>query len=290
MSVSFVISFKPLKPNFLNSNNMVSEFYELITSRNLGMIDENEQEILRKSKVAICGLGGIGSPVAEMLVRLGIENFSLCDHGTFEPSNSNRQIYSYTDTNGQWKTDVTETFFRKVNPAVRIAKFNKLTLENHTEFLDGADVVILAADAMLPILLLSRKSRELSIPLIEAWALAYGNVRVFTRDTPSLEEVYGFPTTGREISEISKEEQSELLYKSIFDVAASFSGVMEYYPDRALKKMREEKIGTTLSPLVWLSSVLMAIETLKILLNKGELALAPSFKVFDPFKFRCFET
>jgi hypothetical protein len=56
-----------------------------------------------------------------------------------------------------------------------------------------------------------------------------------------------------------------------------------------VKKMQEEKVGTTLAPLVWLSSVMMAVETLKILLGKGDLALAPSFAVFDPFKFRSFK-
>jgi molybdopterin/thiamine biosynthesis adenylyltransferase len=254
------------------------------------MIDEAEQQKIRDSKVAICGLGGIGSPIAEMLVRIGVCNFSLCDHGTFEPTNSNRQIFSFTDTDGKWKTDVTEDYFKKINPDVKVSKYRSLTEDNVTEFLSGADVVILAADAMGPILLLSRKAREMSIPLIEGWAFAFGNVRVFTKDTPTLEDVYGFPTSGRNISEISTEEQSTLLNKSIFDVASSFPDLLEYYPERAVRKMKEEKVGTTLAPLVWLSSVMMSIETLKILLGKGDLALAPSFAVFDPFKFRCFKT
>jgi molybdopterin-synthase adenylyltransferase len=267
---------------------MGSEFYNLITSRNLGLINEDEQDMLRNSKVVICGLGGIGSPIAEMLIRVGVGSFSLCDHGTFEPSNSNRQIFSFTDTNGRWKTDVTEEYFKKINPDVKVDKFNLLDEENINEFLYGANVVILAADAMVPILLLSRKAHEMSIPLIEGWAFVFGNVRVYTRDTPTLEEVYGFPTIGREISEISIEEQTELLYKSIFDVSTSFQGLMDYYPERALKRMKEEHVGTTLAPFVWLSSVMMAIEALKVLLGKNDLALAPSFEVFDPFKFRCF--
>ncbi len=269
---------------------MNSATYEMITSRNMGMLDENEQEKLRLSKIAICGLGGIGSPIAEMLVRLGIGNFTLCDHGTFEPSNSNRQIYSYTNTNDKWKVDVTEEYFKMVNPEVKVSKYRQITEENVDDFLSGIDIVILAADAMVPILLLSRKSRELSIPLIEGWAFAFGNVRVFTSETPSLEEVYGFPTIGRKISEISDEEQVEMLNKSIFDVAFSMPQLMDYYTEKAIIKMREEKTGTTLAPLVWLSSVMMCIEAMKILLGKGEISLAPSFSVFDPFKLRCFRT
>jgi len=269
---------------------MSDEFYKLITSRNLGMIDEEEQEILKNSKVAICGLGGIGSPVAENLARIGIGNFSILDHGTFEPTNSNRQIYSFTDTDGKWKTDVTEEYFHKINPEAKVKKFIELTPENVDDFLDKADVTILAVDALLPILILSRAARSKGIPLIESWALAYGNVRVFTKDTPTLEEVYNFPTVDRELDEISPEEQGALLKKSIFDVAASFEGIMEHYPERAIRKMQEESVGTTLAPLVWLSSIMMAIETYKVLLDKKDLALAPSFQVFDPFKFRSFKS
>ena len=269
---------------------MENSIYETIISRNLGLINETEQKVLRKSKVAICGLGGIGSPVAENLARMGIGNFSILDHGTFELSNSNRQIYSFTDTDGKWKTDVTEEYFLKINPGVKVEKFTELTMENVGNFLDKADVTILAADALIPILILSREARSRGIPLIESWALAFGNLRVFTKNTPSLEEVYNFPTIGREVDEISPDEQASLLKKSIFDVAASFDGIMEHYPERAIRKMEEEGVGTTLSPLVWLSSIMMAIETYKILLGKNDLALAPNFQVFDPFKFRTFKT
>ena len=77
---------------------------------------------------------------------------------------------------------------------------------------------------------------------------------------------------------------------SIFDVAASFDGIMEHYPERAIRKMEEESVGTTISPLVWLSGIMMSVETYKIILGKEELALAPTFQVFDPFKFRAFGT
>ena len=269
---------------------MSNSFYDLITCRNLGLIDESEQEKIKNSKVAICGLGGIGSPAAEMLVRLGIGNFSLLDHGTFEPTNMNRQIYMFTDTDGKWKTDVTEDFFKKINPEVQVRKYVQINQANVEEFLRGSDVAVLAADAMLPIILMSRKARELSIPLVEGWAVAFGNARVFTNDTPSLEEVYKFPTTGREIEDIDEQEQADLLMRSIFDLAETFPGLTGHYSQKALERMKEEKIGTTLSPLVWLSSVMMAIETVKIILGKGELALAPSFAVYDPFNFRAFRS
>lgn len=269
---------------------MSNSYYDLITCRNLGLIDESEQEKIKNAKVAICGLGGIGSPIAEMLVRLGIGHFSLLDHGKFEPTNTNRQIFMYSDSDNLWKTDVTEEFLKKINPDVKIDKYRQMTTDNVGDFLKDSAVAILAADAMIPIILMSRKARELSIPLIEGWAVAFGNVRVFTDQTPSLEEVYNFPTIGRSIGEFSEKEQNEMLLKSIFEIADIFPGITEHYSQDAFRRMKEEKVGTSLAPLVWLSSVMMTIEAVKILLNKGELALAPSFAVYDPFDFRVFRS
>jgi len=267
---------------------MTNDFYSLITSRNHWFVDETEQAKIRNTKVALCGLGGIGGPAGEMLARLGIGEFTLVDYGTFEPSNSNRQIYSNTGTDGKWKTDITEENFRKINPEVKIRKFTSVNEQNVNSILEGMDIVILAIDSLIPILLLSRTARQKKIPLFEAWAFAYGNVRVFTADTPSLEEVYSLPTAHLKVSEIGEKEQVELLSRSIFDVAASFPGLMEHYPERAIRKMKEENTGTTLAPLVWLTSCIIAIEVTKWILNRGNIALAPVFRAFDPFTFHVY--
>lgn len=262
----------------------MSGFYKKLTDRNIGLLTPEEQNRIKESKIAICGLGGVGSPIAEMLARLGIEQFNVLDHGRFEPTNSNRQIYSFTDSDGRMKTEVTKEYLLKINPNARIECFTELTERNVSAFCDQVDLIILAVDALLPILLLSRKAEELGLPLIEGWALAFGNVRVFTKDTISLEEAYGFPTTGRRLGDISEDEQLELLRKSVFQVAAAFPGMMDYYPELAHRRLAEKGEGTTLAPFVWLSCCLMAIEAYKILVGKGQLVLAPEWLVFDPFK------
>jgi tRNA threonylcarbamoyladenosine dehydratase len=267
---------------------MTNDFYSILTSRNLWLVDEAEQEKIRNTRVALCGLGGIGSPAGEMLVRLGIGEFTLVDHGQFETSNSNRQIYSFNDTEGKWKTDVTEEYFRKINPEVKIRKYTSVNEQNVSSILEGVDIVILAIDALVPIVLLSRTARLNRIPLFEAWAFAYGNVRVFTSDTPPLEEVYGLPTIHMNLSEMSTEEQVEILSKSIINTASAFPGLLDHYPERAVQKMHMEKTATTLAPLVWLTSSILAIEVMKWILKRGTLALAPEFKAFDPFAFNTF--
>ena len=202
------------------------------------------------------------------------------DHGTFEPTNLNRQIYCFTDTNNRLKTDVTEEYLKKINPGIRTEKYLEVTEDNVQSLLNGVDAVALCVDALIPILLLSRVSREKKIPLAESWAVAYGNVRVFNEHTPSLEEVYGFPTISRDIASITPEEEQGLILQSISSMMA-LDGLKDFYPESAVRRMMEKREGTTLAPMVWLSCVLVAFEIIKILLDWGDLALAPRFAVYD---------
>jgi molybdopterin/thiamine biosynthesis adenylyltransferase len=259
---------------------MPSELYRMLSNRNIGLLSEEQQLRLKDSCVAVCGLGGLGGAVAEILARTGIGAFKLMDCGTFEPTNLNRQIYCFTDTNDRLKTDVTEEYLHKINPDIRIEKHQEVTENNVQTLLSGVDVVALCVDALIPILLLSRVSRQKRIPLVESWAVAYGNVRVFNENTPSLEEVYGFPTIGREVSSITPEEEQGLILQSIASMMA-LAGLKKDYPDSAIHRMMEKGEATTLAPMVWLSCVMVACEIIKILLNWGNLALAPHFAVYD---------
>jgi tRNA A37 threonylcarbamoyladenosine dehydratase len=55
--------------------------YQAIFSRNMGLFWEAEQEALRKSTVAIAGVGGVGGLAAERLIRLGIGGLKITDPG-----------------------------------------------------------------------------------------------------------------------------------------------------------------------------------------------------------------
>ncbi|MBL0349473.1 MAG: ThiF family adenylyltransferase [Elusimicrobia bacterium] len=130
-------------------------------------------------------LGGLGGVVVENLARLGVESFVLVDHGTFEPTNSNRQIYSFTDTNGRLKTEVTEEFLRRINPAIRTRKYLTMTDQNIGEVLEGVDAVALSIDDIRAIVTLSRAARAKKIPLIEGWAVAQERPRFHGRHAHS---------------------------------------------------------------------------------------------------------
>jgi molybdopterin/thiamine biosynthesis adenylyltransferase len=262
---------------------MFSQSYRLLTDRNIGILSEEQQEKLNNSCVGIAGLGGIGSPIAEMLCRLGIGTFNILDHGSFEPTNSNRQIYSFSETNNLKKIDITEEFLKKINPEIKIRKFDGIDNSNVSQFVNEMDVIALGIDSVKPCLHISREARKKKIPLVEGWAVLFGNVRVFTPETPTLEEVYQMNTSQLEVDTISPEKEKELLIHSLNIVTTQLPGLIDYYPSAVIERMEKKNEGSTLGPIVWLTCSLMAIEVMKILLNWGNLALAPDFASYNPF-------
>lgn len=87
---------------------------------------------LRRARVFLAGLGGVGSYAAEALARMGIGHLTLVDHDVVSGSNLNRQLVALNTTLGQLKAEVMADRIRSINPECR--------LNLHTEFM-GADSV-----------------------------------------------------------------------------------------------------------------------------------------------------
>jgi molybdopterin/thiamine biosynthesis adenylyltransferase len=112
-------------------------------SRNLGLINPKEQESLRKSRVAIAGMGGVGGINLMTLARLGIGSFRIADSDTFGVVNFNRQYGADVDTLGRNKAAVMAEKALAVNPELDLDVFQELVgPENIDRFLDGVDVLL----------------------------------------------------------------------------------------------------------------------------------------------------
>lgn len=105
---------------------------------------------LRQVRVAIFGLGGVGSWCLESLVRSGIGEFLLVDFDKVAPSNLNRQLPATTKTIGRVKLEVLAERMREINPEVKLElRATKYTSENASEFpLAEYDYVIDAIDSV----------------------------------------------------------------------------------------------------------------------------------------------
>jgi len=148
--------------------------YEEAFARNQGLINPTEQRRLRKSRIAIIGMGGVGGIHLATLARLGIGAFNIADGDTFEVANFNRQYGAETKTIGQNKARVMAEKALAINPDADIRIFNHaITPENVREFLAGVDLVIDGIDffSIESRRLVFRTAQELGV-----WAVTAGPI------------------------------------------------------------------------------------------------------------------
>jgi len=101
---------------------------------------------LKNAKVAICGLGGLGSNIAISLARMGIGYIKLIDFDIVEPSNLNRQQY-FIDQIGMYKTDAILENLKKINPYITYEAINiYINKDNIENLLFDVDVIVEAFD------------------------------------------------------------------------------------------------------------------------------------------------
>ena len=103
-------------------------------------------ERVKKAKVGIAGLGGLGSNIAVMLARTGIGELVLADFDLVEPSNLNRQHYFISHL-GQYKTQALQEQIRQINPFIQVKTHTvRLTAQNAAEIFSGCQVICEALD------------------------------------------------------------------------------------------------------------------------------------------------
>ena len=98
----------------------MSKQYQESFIRNIGIFTEAEQEQLKKSTIAVAGVGGVGGLLVERLIRLGVGNIKITDLGTFEQSNLNRQHGSTMLTLERNKAEVVYQDIKDINPEASI--------------------------------------------------------------------------------------------------------------------------------------------------------------------------
>ena len=105
---------------------------------------------LAVAKVAVFGIGGVGSFAAEALARSGIGSLTLVDFDRIDVTNINRQLHALSSTVGMYKVDVMEARISDINPDCRVVVRREFfEPEREDEFLgEGFDYVIDAIDSV----------------------------------------------------------------------------------------------------------------------------------------------
>ncbi|MEL7564342.1 MAG: sulfur carrier protein ThiS adenylyltransferase ThiF [Dehalobacterium sp.] len=106
----------------------------------------NVHKKLKDGKVAIAGLGGLGSNIAISLARIGVGHLLLVDFDIVEPSNLNRQNYHISHL-GIPKTAALKQQIADINPFIKIETENvKVTEDNMIDLFHGYDIICEAFD------------------------------------------------------------------------------------------------------------------------------------------------
>tara|TARA_Y100000034_G_C6909085_1_gene422955 strand:- start:6382 stop:7242 length:861 start_codon:yes stop_codon:yes gene_type:complete len=234
--------------------------------RNIGIISEKDQEMLRKGRILICGVGGMGGVCAESLIRMGVENIKLADFDSFEDVNFNRQIYSNNETIGRKKVEVLKENLMKINKNANIKIFTEgVTKQNINELLRDIDIVVNGMDDMVPSLYLERNARKQGKTIVDAWLTPYASVFVIEKDSPHWEDYLDLPTKNMELEDIDEKIGLKAIEKEVKYTFSHFNPYRiinkEYLKDIVFKK----KPRPSFAPVVWLSGVLMANEVYKVL-------------------------
>lgn len=131
-------------------------------------------EKLRKSTVAVFGLGGVGGYAAEALCRAGVGSLVLVDFDDVCPTNINRQIHAMCDTIGRSKVQLMAERLRKINPEAVIVPCKDFYSAENSDFLlsDKYDYVLDAIDSITSKLHLIGSCRERGLPIVSSMGAA----------------------------------------------------------------------------------------------------------------------
>lgn len=156
-------------------------------SRTAIIIGKEAVKKLNNSKIAIFGIGGVGSFVCEGLVRAGVQNFILVDHDTISLTNINRQIHANHSTIGKYKVDVMKERMLEINPNCKIEVYKEFFMpekvktennnnqelqsnqETNNKIIDnGIDYIVDSIDTVTAKIELVIRADKLGIPIISA--------------------------------------------------------------------------------------------------------------------------
>ena len=139
-------------------------------SRTELLLGRDAMEKLRRSRVAIFGLGGVGGYVAEALARCGVGAIDVVDHDTVSLTNLNRQILATRKTLGQSKAQAAADRIHAINPEITVTVHETFYLPETADSFDFTQYhyIVDAIDTVTGKLMLARQAQESGTPIISS--------------------------------------------------------------------------------------------------------------------------
>ena len=197
-------------------------------SRTELLIGKEGIEKLKDSKVAVFGIGGVGSFVVEGLVRTGVENFVLIDDDKVCLTNLNRQIIATRKTIGKYKVDVMKERILDINPNANVETHQEFYMPNSESNIINNELsyVVDCVDTVTAKLEIITQCKKLNIPVISA--MGTGN-----KLDPSRFEITDIYNTN--ICPLAKVMRKELRKRNIDSLKVIYSEEEPIKPDETLE-------------------------------------------------------
>ena len=126
------------------NKNLIERFSRQIILKNIGILGQKK---ILASKVLIVGVGGLGSPAAEFLVRSGIGKLGIVDYDKVSLSNLHRQSLYETSHVGKSKVQVIKKTLDRINPNTKVQTYNlKLNNNNFKKIIKKYDYIVDGSD------------------------------------------------------------------------------------------------------------------------------------------------
>ena len=216
---------------------------------------------LHNSKVAVFGIGGVGSFVVESLVRAGVGKFVLVDKDEVDITNINRQIIATHNTIGKAKVEVAKERILEINPKAEVEIYKEFFLPETEGILDNSiDYVVDCVDTVTAKIELVVRTNKLNIPIISA--MGTGN-----KLDPTKFEVSDIYKTS--VCPLAKVMRKELKTRNINKLKVVYS---KEEPIKHKEQSKEELYGTKQTPgsisfVPSVAGLIIAGEVIKDLIN-----------------------
>ncbi len=217
---------------------------------------------LAQKRVAVFGIGGVGSCVVEALARSGIGALDLIDNDTYTITNLNRQLYATHQTLGQYKVDVAEKRIKEINPNCQVRVYKTFFLPQEESSFDFSqyDYVVDAIDTVAGKIGLVMASHQAKVPIISA--MGAGN----KIDPTAFEVADIYQTT---VCPLAKVMRKELKERGIKHLKVVYSKEKPLKPEGLDDEQTSRRATPGSTPFVPpVVGFIMAGEVIKDLINK----------------------
>lgn len=230
-------------------------------SRTELLLGQDAIEKLKGCKVAVFGIGGVGSFTVEALARTAVGNLILVDHDCVDITNINRQLIATRNTIGRPKVEVMKERILSINPDAHVDTFQEFYMPDTAEQLlsNDYDYIVDAVDTVTAKIDLIVRAKEMDIPIISS--MGAGN-----KVKPELLEIDDIYNTS--VCPLAKVMRKELRSRGVKSLKVVYSKETPIKPAQIeLKSNVRRQVPGSVAFVPSVAGLIIAGEVIKDLVN-----------------------